>query len=139
MDLRHLLYFVAVAEEGSMLTAAERRLNTSQANLSRQVRDLEAEVGAALFDRHARGEELTPRRQDLPGPCALGAGPGRRGRPGRPPDGAAGAASASACSRSASRGSPTPCASYARKHQMPKSDCPAIRPRTRAGAPPWRS
>ena len=60
MDVRHLRYFIAVAEEGSLLTAAERRLNTSQPNLSRQVRGLEAEVGATLFDRHARGVELTP-------------------------------------------------------------------------------
>ena len=60
MELRHLRYFVAVAEEGSLLTAAQRRLNTSQPSLSRQIRDLEAEVGAQLLDRQARGVSLTP-------------------------------------------------------------------------------
>lgn len=60
MELRHLRYFVAVAEEGSLLTAAQRRLNTSQPSLSRQIRDLEAEVGVQLLDRKARGISLTP-------------------------------------------------------------------------------
>jgi LysR family hca operon transcriptional activator len=60
MELRHLRYFVAVAEEGSLLTAAQRRLNTSQPSLSRQIRDLEAEVGVTLLERQARGVVLTP-------------------------------------------------------------------------------
>ncbi|WP_111931128.1 LysR family transcriptional regulator [Paraburkholderia bryophila] len=59
MELRHLRYFVAVAETGSLTVAAERRLHTSQPSLSRQIRDLEDEVGAALFIRSARGVELT--------------------------------------------------------------------------------
>lgn len=59
MELRHLRYFVAVAEEGSLLTAAQRRLNTSQPSLSRQIRDLEGEVGVTLFERQARGVALT--------------------------------------------------------------------------------
>ena len=59
MELRHLRYFVAVAEEGSLLNAAERRLNTSQPSLSRQIRDLEAEVGVQLLERQARGVTLT--------------------------------------------------------------------------------
>jgi len=60
MELRHLRYFVAVAEEGSLLTASQRRLNTSQPSLSRQIRDLEADVGVQLLDRKARGISLTP-------------------------------------------------------------------------------
>jgi LysR family transcriptional regulator, hca operon transcriptional activator len=59
MELRHLRYFIAVAEEGSFLTAAERRLNTSQPSLSRQIRDLESEVGVQLLERQPRGVALT--------------------------------------------------------------------------------
>jgi len=59
MELRHLRYFVAVAETGSMKLAAEKRLHTAQPSLSRQIRDLEHEVGAALFARSVRGVELT--------------------------------------------------------------------------------
>ena len=59
MELRHLRYFVAVAEEGSLSLAAERRLHTAQPSLSRQIRDLEREVGAQLLQRGARGIELT--------------------------------------------------------------------------------
>jgi LysR family hca operon transcriptional activator len=54
-----LRYFIAVAEEGSFLTAAQRRLHTSQPSLSRQIRDLEIEVGAKLLERQARGVTLT--------------------------------------------------------------------------------
>ena len=60
MELRHLRYFVAVAEAGSLTVAAERKLHTSQPSLSRQIRDLEDEVGAQLLTRSARGIELTP-------------------------------------------------------------------------------
>src|SRR3984885_8852675 len=59
MELRHLRYFIAVAEAGSMKLAAESRLHTAQPSLSRQIRDLEQEVGAALFVRSVRGVELT--------------------------------------------------------------------------------
>jgi LysR family transcriptional regulator, hca operon transcriptional activator len=60
MELRHLRYFVAVAEAGSLTAAAERTLHTSQPSLSRQIRDLEAEVGTQLLNRAPRGIELTP-------------------------------------------------------------------------------
>jgi LysR family transcriptional regulator, hca operon transcriptional activator len=60
MELRHLRYFVAVAEAGSLTVAAEKRLHTSQPSLSRQIRDLEDEVGVQLLTRSARGIELTP-------------------------------------------------------------------------------
>src|SRR6202790_553699 len=59
MELRHLRYFIAVAETGSLTEAAERRLHTSQPSLSRQIRDLEYEVGVELLSRGARGVELT--------------------------------------------------------------------------------
>jgi LysR family hca operon transcriptional activator len=59
MELRHLRYFVAVAEEGSLTAAAEKRLHTAQPSLSRQLRDLELEVGAQLFVRMSRGVEIT--------------------------------------------------------------------------------
>ena len=60
MELRHLRYFVAVAEAGSLTVAAERQLHTSQPSLSRQIRDLEDEIGTQLLTRSARGIELTP-------------------------------------------------------------------------------
>src|SRR6266403_1836712 len=60
MELRHLRYFVAVAEAGSLSVAAAQTLHTSQPSLSRQIRDLEGEVGARLLTRRARGIELTP-------------------------------------------------------------------------------
>jgi LysR family hca operon transcriptional activator len=59
VELRHLRYFVAVAEEGSVTVAAEKRLHTAQPSVSRQMRDLEREVGVSLLVRNARGIELT--------------------------------------------------------------------------------
>jgi LysR family hca operon transcriptional activator len=50
---------VAVVEAGNLTTAAKRRLHTSQPSLSRQIRDLEHEVGAELLSRSVRGVELT--------------------------------------------------------------------------------
>jgi LysR family hca operon transcriptional activator len=60
MELRHLRYFVAIAEAGSLTVAATQILHTSQPSLSRQIRDLEDEVGTPLLIRRARGIELTP-------------------------------------------------------------------------------
>src|SRR5258707_6523244 len=59
MELRHLRYLVAVVEEGSLTTAAELRLHTSQPSLSRQIRDLEYQVGAELLSRSIHGVEPT--------------------------------------------------------------------------------
>jgi LysR family transcriptional regulator, hca operon transcriptional activator len=59
MELRHLRYFVAIAEEGSLTVAAESRLHTTQPSLSRQIRDLEDEVGVPLMTRSTRGMKLT--------------------------------------------------------------------------------
>lgn len=58
MELRQLEYFVAVAEERSFTRAAER-VHISQSGVSSQIRQLEREVGAELFDRSARTATLT--------------------------------------------------------------------------------
>jgi DNA-binding transcriptional LysR family regulator len=64
MDLRHLRYFVATAELGSVSGAAAA-LHVSQPALSRQIHDLEAELKVALFERAGRGLRLTGAGHDL--------------------------------------------------------------------------
>src|SRR3981189_2782590 len=89
MELRHLRYFVAVAEAGSLTVAAQQRLHTSQPSLSRQIRDLESELGAQLLARRARGIELTPAGRTFLDHARLVlsqvAAAAERARPGRPP------------------------------------------------------
>ncbi|GAA3594282.1 LysR family transcriptional regulator [Nonomuraea rosea] len=62
MELRLLTYMVAIEEEGS-LSGAARRLHLTQPTLSRQLRDLEREVGSPLFARTGRGLSPTPAGQ----------------------------------------------------------------------------
>jgi LysR family cyn operon transcriptional activator len=64
MELRHLRYFVSVAEIGSVSKAA-LRVHISQPALSRQIQDLEAELGVRLFDRVGRRIRLTAVGEDL--------------------------------------------------------------------------
>jgi DNA-binding transcriptional LysR family regulator len=58
MELRHLRYFIAIAEEENFRRAAER-LHVSQSPLSRQMQQLEEEIGAELFEPSGRGVKLT--------------------------------------------------------------------------------
>jgi len=58
MELRHLRYFVAIAQEEN-ISQASKRLHVSQPSLSRQIRDLEDEVGIALLKRSAKAIQLT--------------------------------------------------------------------------------
>jgi DNA-binding transcriptional LysR family regulator len=59
VELRHLRYFVAVAEMENVSRAATQRLHVAQPSLSRQIRDLEDEVGVQLLERTAKSVRLT--------------------------------------------------------------------------------
>ena len=58
MELRVLEYFLALTQEGS-ISAAAKALNVSQPTLSRQLMDLEKELGCVLFERSKQGIILT--------------------------------------------------------------------------------
>ena len=70
MELRVLRYFLTVAQQGN-ITSAARLLHITQPTLSRQIRDLEEELGHPLFERNSHSISLTPeglllrRRADL--------------------------------------------------------------------------
>jgi DNA-binding transcriptional LysR family regulator len=60
VELRHLRYFVAVAEAENVLRAATQKLHVSQPAVSRQIRDLEEDLRVELFERTGKSVSLTP-------------------------------------------------------------------------------
>src|SRR5689334_3439838 len=65
VELRHLRYFVAAAEMENLSRAATETLHVSQPALSRQIRDLEDEIGFSLLERTAKSVRLTDAGRSL--------------------------------------------------------------------------
>ena len=66
MKLRQLKYIVAIADNGLNVSAAAKRLYTSQPGVSKQVKQLEEELGVEIFERNGRNlSRITPAGQDI--------------------------------------------------------------------------
>ena len=85
MELRHLKYFVAVAEELNFARAA-RRVHIAQPSLTKQIQQLEQELGFPLLYRTKKEVELFGHRSCLSGRSATAPPPGRERNPIRPQD-----------------------------------------------------
>jgi DNA-binding transcriptional LysR family regulator len=85
VELRHLRYFVAVAEEASF-TSAARRVHVAQQVLSTQIRQLEDSIGVQLLERTSRGALLTAAGDAFLDAAAAGPREGRPGSAGRAAD-----------------------------------------------------
>ena len=66
MNILHMKYAVEVAKLGSLNKAAEALL-IAQPNISRSIKELEADLGISIFNRSAKGMELTPEGEEFIG------------------------------------------------------------------------